>query len=788
MPQGSPDRSDVEIDTATYRRCVAAFSMLERHLGINIKLHGASGEPEAELDAADILALNHFARFETIIPGYLVYKATGRYCRTLAAAELFRGSSAFRRFLTSIGGVPNDMEGVLAFLAAEILRGRKVVIFPEGGMIKDRRVTDDDGEIRIISPSSGKARKHHTGAAAVALVLEIFKERIRSVSAAGDTDRLRRWADALGLEDVEVLVKRASRPTRIVPANITFHPIRAEENILTKGADRLFRAIAADVREELLVEGNLLLRDTDMDIRLAQPSSPDIKWSWWERQLLAWSFGQIQSLDHLFDLSASPNGFIDRLASTLVHHNIRRLRDRCMLDMYRHTTINIAHLASRLLLRLHGNGVTSLPMTELQSRLYRAIKAVQVEDGLFLHRSLIDPERYEGLLDGSCAALEQLLATASAAGLLRIEEGELELLDPLGSTERSETARVDHVVRVYANELAPLESATTIVDAVAEASEEADPLDIADHLFDDEVRCHRFWRQRFDKPHHAHIHDQETATASGAPYLLEPDEPRETGVLLVHGFLASPAELRGLGELLEKRGFPVMAPRLRGHGTSPLDLETRTSDEWLASVRRGHQILQARCRRVVIIGFSMGGVLALRLAAEKPKGLAGVVSVSAPVRLRSRGVHLAPALHGARKLGALVTSMTGLMRFVPSNTAQAEINYQSIPVASLVQLRKAIREAYTRLSDVTCPALLLQGTEDPVVDPKSVELLAKRIGHPSPRVHHVTSDRHGLILENIGDTRVVIADFVEALDDLAGREDETDTSRSQADLYIEATE
>ncbi|MCB1835666.1 MAG: hypothetical protein KDH19_19805, partial [Geminicoccaceae bacterium] len=65
---------DIRIDTPTYKRCVGAFSLVERHLGINIRLHpaaapedGGPGDATGQLEQGDILVFNHFARFETII-------------------------------------------------------------------------------------------------------------------------------------------------------------------------------------------------------------------------------------------------------------------------------------------------------------------------------------------------------------------------------------------------------------------------------------------------------------------------------------------------------------------------------------------------------------------------------------------------------------------------------------------------------------------------------------------------------------------------------------------------
>ena len=114
--------------------------------------------------------------------------------------------------------------------------------------------------------------RHRQGAAALALVLEIFKKRILSVHEAGDDDRLDRWVRALGLDNVDALVAAARQPTLIVPANITFYPIHTSDNFLRKAAELFGRDLSEEAKEELLIEGNLVLKRTDMDIRFGDPS------------------------------------------------------------------------------------------------------------------------------------------------------------------------------------------------------------------------------------------------------------------------------------------------------------------------------------------------------------------------------------------------------------------------------------------------------------------------------------------------------------------------------------
>ena len=149
--------------------------------------------------------------------------------------------------------------------------------------------------------------------------------------------------------------------------------------------------------------------------------------------------------------------------------------------------------------------------------------------------------------------------------------------------------------------------------------------------FDDECRAHHWCRETFGRSKHEEINSQQTATKSGAPSLLMPERKGRHdlaphGVLLIHGFLASPAEMAETANKIKELGIPVMSVRLKGHGTSPWDLKDRSWQDWLSSVRRGFEIMSLLADKVSIIGFSTGGALALRFAADQPSNLERVIA------------------------------------------------------------------------------------------------------------------------------------------------------------------
>src|SRR5207247_7119848 len=132
----------------------------------------------------------------------------------------------------------------------------------------------------------------------------------------------------------------------------------------------------------------------------------------------------------------------------------------------------------------------------------------------------------------------------------------------------------------------------------------------------DELRAHAQGKLRHLQPRHAAINSLEATRTNGDPYLLLPPKPVRPGVVLVHGFLATPAQLKELGLRLAAQGRPVLGVRLKGHGTSPWDLRERTWQDWLHSVERGYEIMSLLSANVLLAGFATGASLALQVAAS----------------------------------------------------------------------------------------------------------------------------------------------------------------------------
>jgi esterase/lipase len=250
----------------------------------------------------------------------------------------------------------------------------------------------------------------------------------------------------------------------------------------------------------------------------------------------------------------------------------------------------------------------------------------------------------------------------------------------------------------------------------------------------------------------------------GAPELIR-GYPKKPGILLIHGYMAAPAEVRKLAVYLGKRGHWVYMPRLRGHGTAPEDLARCTYMDWIESAERGFVALRGICRQVIVGGFSTGAGLALDLA-TRAEGVRAVFAVAPPLRLQHLSSRFVPAVDVWNRLMKRVRVNGVQMEFVENQPENPHINYLRNPVSGVREIERLMENLESRLPSLKVPAMVAQASEDPVVDPKGSRKIFDLLGSEDKRYVLFHFNRHG-ILRGPGSYVVhrAVGDFIQGLEE-----------------------
>jgi carboxylesterase len=214
-----------------------------------------------------------------------------------------------------------------------------------------------------------------------------------------------------------------------------------------------------------------------------------------------------------------------------------------------------------------------------------------------------------------------------------------------------------------------------------------------------------------------------------------------TGVLLCHGFTGSPQSLRPWAEYLANAGLSVSLPRLPGHGTSWQQMARTRAEDWYAEVDRAFDELQASCDEMFVMGLSMGGCLALRLAELRGDAVRGLVVVNPSITADTRLFLLAPVM----KL--VVPSLKGITSDIKKEGSR-EVGYDRVPVKAAATLPGLWRATQQHLKDLTQPILAFRSSTDHVVGPASMKLLREAIPADQLEVRELADSYHVATLDN----------------------------------------
>ncbi|MFH2219913.1 MAG: alpha/beta fold hydrolase [Pseudomonadota bacterium] len=694
-----------------------------------ISVHGTENIPEGAI----IFVINHFTRIETLFIPYQVYQLTNVPVWSLADYSLFKGSLG--GFLDRVGAVSTKNPDRDLLIVKSLLTGEASwIIFPEGSMVKSKKIVEKG---RFMVASAGGKRPPHTGAATLALRAEFYRERLRWVTK-NAPDEAKRLMDLFQIGSIEPVFEKN---TYIVPVNVSYFPIRARENILSELAARFVEDIPERMIEEIMTEGTMLLSGVDVDIRFGEPIkiADYVKNAAMEKDIFS---------ERRFD-------FDDPISSKKVMRRMALdIMQRYMTAIYGMTTVNHDHLFASMLKQVPFRRIDAY---DLRRRVFLAATHDLDKTGVNLHK-LLAADQVHLLTDDRFNKYRDFISVALEKGAVRENNGAL-VKDPskFSSVFDIHHVRVDNPVAVMANEVEPLTLLQRHIRRFALLPGFLLRRKVVEFLSNKAVAEFEADYARF------YVEGESKKKNVGMPFLIR-GRSRKMGVLLIHGYMAAPLEVRELALYLGSRGLWVYVPRLKGHGTSPQDLAKRTCLEWAASVDEGYAVIRNLCQKVVVGGFSTGAGLALDLSTRVQEDIQGVFAVSPPLRLQHLSSKFVPAVEVWNRLLESFHLDNSKKEFVENRPENPHINYSRNPVAGVREIERLMESLEPRLPDLKIPALVIQSHRDPVVDQRGSKRIFDLLGSADKKYILFNFDRHGILLgEGAHEVHKTIWEFIRQL-------------------------
>ena len=239
------------------------------------------------------------------------------------------------------------------------------------------------------------------------------------------------------------------------------------------------------------------------------------------------------------------------------------------------------------------------------------------------------------------------------------------------------------------------------------------------------------------------------------------------GVLLIHGLTGTPNEMRILAKGLNKAGFSVYAMQLAGHCGDEADLCKTNWQDWYKSVEDAANFLATKVDNIFVAGLSMGALLSLKLAADRPNQIKGIGVLGVTFSYDGWSMPL-----WAKKLFFLlvwfkkvgVFQKTSFIEKPPyglkderirATVSASMLSGDSVtaglagnPFPALAEMQLLAKITHDQLSEVTSPCLIMHSGHDDIADINTnARVVEKNVSGPSKLVvlndsyHLITIDR-----------------------------------------------
>ena len=701
-------QNDLLINTNGY-----VLSLLEKILNANIEVKGIENIPK---NNPIMFVANHFTRIEAMLVPYTLYNLTNKKVGVIADDSLFK--SYFGNFLKNLGAMKKSEINRNEHIIGDLITSCKNwMIFPEGIMVKAKDITKIDNIFCVKIDET--CQRVYTGAAVFALSSEFFREKYFERK----LENYDEFSEKYFINDCSEITPNE---TMIVPINISYSKLRNGRNFLVDMAEKLLENIGDNFKEEIEIEGNLIL-NSKIIIRILEPISTK------------------KLLEPLYSKGLLQEEILNSLRYDVTHDFMNKI--------YESLTISFDHIFTLILFLFPKEEIELEYFKRLIYIVFSKIKEKNLPYDESINKDLIYLISYEKF-----EAFDDILKVAIKDNILQIHEIHCDRYlinkEVLANSFTHHTIRLKNILRVILNEILAQDDIVNMVKDLLLKKEFENNIELAEIL-----KCEE--KEEFENSYEKFKDNKDIkAKDIGTTNYFE-NINSNSCVIVVHGFSSAPKEMQNLALFLNENNFNVITPRLSGHGTVPEDLKTKTWQDWYKSVSRSITIASLQYKKVYIVGFSTGGLLALLSTKKQYKEFVSLVCINAALHLNDLRIKtLLPAISFWNDIVKVFNENKYAKEYIDNFPENPQINYNKHYVSSIEQLSLLMDKIKKNLHKIKKPILIIQGKDDPVVNPSSAHEIYEKIESRFKKLKMINSSKHVIVNENTDGLYDYILSFI----------------------------
>lgn len=204
-------------------------------------------------------------------------------------------------------------------------------------------------------------------------------------------------------------------------------------------------------------------------------------------------------------------------------------------------------------------------------------------------------------------------------------------------------------------------------------------------------------------------------------------EKKDIGFLIIHGFGGSVEEIEPLNKYLINNGFLTVCPILKGHTGKRKDLKGISYSQWINSAEKGLITLLAKCEKIILIGFSMGGLIAVNLALKHK--VCGIIILSMPIYHWDIKRIIINIVNDLKK-----SKYDSIKLYIAASL--------SLPLSAMLNFKILLYKTKEILAKIECPILIVQGLKDDAVHYRSAEYIFNHVSSKKKLLKYYNNSNH----------------------------------------------